>query len=466
MFFVAEREKVLPLFLFRIDKQAGPSSPRMANFIARLTPAMKPSILLLFVSLLVIQPLRAREPKPKAADRLAVLLAQKDYFGLKENYEQQRAGLTPAYDYYFGAMVAGFFNQPKQSEQYIDSLLQLQPQPLQISELKQLYGLKLQNHIALFDYAEAAKTSRFLVSTYRNQLDSAEVAEYENSGKIWEALAGTEPQQLARDGDFNGQLSRDKVGLFRIATIIGGQSRNFVFDTGANFSVVQRTVANELGLKIIPSDFLVTAATGQKVRSQLAVASEICFGGLRFRHVVFLVFDDADLSFPQLDYQIEGIIGFPVINAMDEIRITKDNHLFVPQTPGLYANANFALDGLTPVVAVDCKGDRLRFHFDTGATTTILYPAFYTKYQPEIDRKYRRETFTAGSAGGQTSFDGFYIEKLNVGVGGSTARLKHLRLQLDETGIGKSLHGNLGQDFIKQFNQMIISFKQSSILFR
>ena len=47
-----------------------------------------------------------------------------------------------------------------------------------------------------------------------------------------------------------------------------------------------------------------------------------------FKNVVFLVLDDEDISFPQIEYYINGIIGFPVIEAMDEVRISKNNTIF------------------------------------------------------------------------------------------------------------------------------------------
>ena len=44
--------------------------------------------------------------------------------------------------------------------------------------------------------------------------------------------------------------------------------------------------------------------------------------------------------------------------------------------------------------------------------------------------------------------------------------MDNLTLHIDDIGGEESnFHGNLGQDFIKQFDKMIISFEYSSILF-
>lgn len=397
---------------------------------------------------------------------LQELVEQKDYFELKDTYDLHEKQLPKVYRMYFGAILETVFNHPAKSNELITELLKLDPQPLSPDWLKRIYSIKLQNHIDLFEYAQAEKSSRFIVATYADLLDSAEVDEYRNSQKIWEALKDAPKQQIIRKGDYYGKLNRDKMGLFRINSVFGADSLSLIFDTGANFSVMQRSVAERLGLKLLNAQFKVTAATGHKVNSDLALAPEISFGGIQLKNVVFLVFDDQDLSFPQVDYHIEGIIGFPVIKAMEEIQIDKDDHLFVPQEPGKYENPNFALDGLTPVVAVNYEGERLCFHFDTGATHTSLFPPFYKKYQNQIERKYKRETFTAGSAGGEMTLEGYRIRKLPLQIAGEKANLKNIRLNVNETGVGDDFYGNLGQDFIQQFDAFIISFKFAAIRFR
>jgi hypothetical protein len=55
---------------------------------------------------------------------------------------------------------------------------------------------------------------------------------------------------------------------------------------------------------------------------------------------------------------------------------------------------------------------------------------------------------------------------VKLAVGKAEATLKSTRLFPEKIGVTDNLHGNLGQDFIGQFNTMIISFKYASILFR
>ena len=112
-------------------------------------------------------------------------------------------------------------------------------------------------------------------------------------------------------------------------------------------------------------------------------------------------------SFPQLDYFINGIIGFPVIEALDEIRISKNDTIFIPEKSIDYNQDNFPLDDLTPIIAVKYEKDTLSFGFDTGARETTLYAPFYKNFKKEVEGNYKVETFKSGSAGGVIEFEGY-----------------------------------------------------------
>ncbi|RTZ46153.1 hypothetical protein EJ377_17055 [Chryseobacterium arthrosphaerae] len=43
------------------------------------------------------------------------------------------------------------------------------------------------------------------------------------------------------------------------------------------------------------------------------------------------MFADQALSFPQISYQINGILGFPVIEALKEVQLTQDDYFIVPE---------------------------------------------------------------------------------------------------------------------------------------
>lgn len=403
----------------------------------------------------------------KIYNELDQLAETQDYFRLKKNFDLNKHQLSDAHSLYFDAIIKKVFNQPEASNMAIEKILSTKDLSLNDTLLNKLYLAKLGNHINLYEYAQAAKTSELIQENYLHLNDSTDVEMLQNEINIWSALKNVPKQQIVRNNDCTFPIYKDKVGLFNVDVKIGDSTKPFLFDTGANFSAVTRSIAEQLGLTLIEANFYVTAATGALVKSDLAIAEELLLGEIICKNVVFLVFDDKDFSFPRFDYYPNGAIGFPVIQALDEMRINKENQIFVPKDPVEYTYNNFALDGLMPIIACEYDGDTLSFHFDTGATHTSLYPRFYKDYQSEIENDYEKISFKTGSGGGDYEFDGYDITDLYLKVADSEAILGSVNLHTQDIGgIESNFYGNFGQDYIKQFDEMILSFKYSSVLFR
>lgn len=429
---------------------------------------MRNSIVLIALSLLI----SCVKPNKSSSDlqlvsQLDSLTEAEDFFRLKAVYLENHSKLSEAHSLYFSAIIHNVFNKAEVSNKDIDKVLADYSGSLNDTLLNKLYWKKIANHINLYEYAQAAKASEYIQSHFSALNDSSQTETLQNEIKIWRALSEVPEQEIIRTAGATIPMTRDKVGLFNIDVAFGDTIKNLLFDTGANFSVVKRSLAEELEFRIIEADFYVTAATGTKVSCDIAIADALTIGGILFKNVFFLILEDEDLSFPQIDYYINGAIGFPVIEAMDEIRITKDNQIIIPEVPVDYGLNNFALNGLMPIIAMQYRGDTLRLHFDTGAKKTSLYPPFYNQYKDEIDNNYGKETFTSGSGGGMVEFEGYVINDIALKVGESAAELDSLHLHIEHIGGNEShFHGNLGQDYIKQFDEMIMSFKYSSILFK
>lgn len=430
---------------------------------------MKKQIIVI-ISLVLLIACKNQEVKvsdQQVVNELTKMVETQDFFKLKNYYDLKKESLSDLHSLYFYAIISNVFNKAEESNVAINKLLANEDFNLNDTLLNKLYQAKLQNHINLYEYGEAAQTSRHIQQNFQWLTDSSDLEMLRNEIKIWLALKKVPKQQIVKSKDCFIPMVRDKVGLFNVDVTIGDSTKNLLFDTGANFSAIKRSLVNQLGLLLIETDFYVTAATGAQVKSDLAIAEELSMGGVVCKNVVFLVLNDEDISFPQIDYYPNGAIGFPVIAAMEEIRINKENQIFIPKNPVEYAYNNFALDGLMPIIACEYEGDTLNFHFDTGATKTSLFPQFYKDYQSEIETKYEMEIFNAGSAGGNYDFEGYVINDLHLKVADSEADLVNNSLHIENIGGEESnFHGNFGQDYIKQFENMIISFKYSSILFQ
>ncbi|MEL0456963.1 retropepsin-like aspartic protease [Flavobacteriaceae bacterium SZ-1-7] len=424
-------------------------------------------LLLLILSMACKNPSVEKVSNPETLTLLDSLIETQNYFKLKESFYAQKDNLSKDHKLYYQAIVYNVFNKLSESNAVIDELLSPSKTKLSDTVLNTLYNTKLLNHVNLYEYGEAAMASKYIQENFLQLNDSSDIENLKNEINIWSFLKNIPKQEIVKSADVSFPMVKDKVGLFNVDVSMNDKTMNFIFDTGANISVIKKSLVEELGLTFIESNFYVTAFTGQRVDSDLAIANELMIGDLMFKNVVFLVLNDADVSFPQIDYYINGIIGFPVIEAMDEIRISKNDTISIPKIPIDYNKNNFALDGLTPIIAVTYQKDTLSFGFDTGARQTALYEPFYEKYKTEIEEKYTPTTFQSASAGGTIEFEGFVLDSVTLSVGESSATLKDLRLHINNIGTDVNhFHGNFGQDFIKQFDEMIISFKYSSVLFK
>lgn len=214
-------------------------------------------------------------------------------------------------------------------------------------------------------------------------------------------------------------------------------------------------------MKLLAGDIEVGSITGKKTKANIAICPQFTFGTIKVTHAIFLVFEDSALNFPQIEYQINGILGFPVINALREIEITQEGTFIVPKEETVNRfPSNLALDELTPIIHIDGKN----YSFDTGADQSMLYPNYYEENRDSINKLYKPVKIRMGGAGGIKEMDGFIISKSFQNQGKQVV-LEHLQLIKEDTADHQGIYGNIGQDFIRQFKKMTLNFHQMFILF-
>lgn len=398
---------------------------------------------------------------------LGTLAQKKNFFEVKKLLTANKTRIDKEVYFYYWSLVENAFSNFKASNEAIENFLEGAGALNNDSLIKEILLVKQLNLVNLFEYKEAYQTNQYIIENLKPVCTPDELEDLNNTGSIWKALSNSDKQQIIHNGDVKIQMTRDMAKLANIPVNISGKTTDFIFDTGANFSVIQRSVALEMGCEIIPIQFDVSAVTGAKVKSDLAVVKELTIGEITCKNVVFLVFDDKDLTFAEANYSIRGIIGFPVIRSLDEIHITKNDELIIPKTTEVYRKSNMMLNGFMPVVQVVQDSDTLQFSFDTGAVETSLNGAYYRKYENKVKRKGKKTRLKSGGAGGMVEFEGYLLPKITLSIAASKATLKNVQVRTEEVGkVDSDFDGNLGQDFIKQFDEMIISFKYSAIRFK
>src|ERR1700676_2249091 len=182
-----------------------------------------------------------------------------------------------------------------------------------------------------FRYGDAADTYS-LLSRMPGYKDGESGCHAGLEAERWELLRGAPAQSTTVTSPFLVNENRTAAGFIEVAIQAPNFSDHWILDTGANLSAITRTVANQLGLKLSNASSTAQGSNGIFVRVHTAVIPEIQLGGATILNVAVLVFEDRDLAFPQIPYEIHGSIGFPVLESLGRITFHEDGKFAVQET--------------------------------------------------------------------------------------------------------------------------------------
>lgn len=394
------------------------------------------------------------------AEQIDSLLAIKSYFLAQEAYNKYLNGLEPVQQLQFGALIDNIFNRLEASNAKIARLKTEFREQIPDSIMYHLLEIQQTNFGKLYEYEKASQIIDESLAQYAAIMTKEEIAELHNMQEIWTALKDAPKQQIAVEKETTIVMHRDKADLWNLDVKRGTETIGFIFDTGANISVVSESTAARLNMDLIEARIEVNSITGLKVQSKLAVCPEFRLGDITVRNAVFLVFPDSALAIPQIDYQINGIIGFPVIEGMKEVHITRSGEFIVPAQRSRHREQNMALDFLTPILRVDDES----YTFDSGAGGTMLYKTYYDAHRKQLEGKYREQDLQYGGAGGNITRKGYLITWRPV-VSGKKLKVKDVMTFREANRDHENLfYGNIGQDVIGQFETMTLNFEEMFIL--
>ena len=419
--------------------------------------------LLLFASCLLIACNQSKVNNQKILSQINELIDNDEVFEARRIFESSIKDLPLLDSLIYSSILNNSFNAHAYSNTSLDRLFKHFAKDLDTNTKCDLLKIKLQNHVKLFEYKNAYDIASDLVNNYSTILDSTENADFNNQVNLWKGLSNQPPQIVHKK-----QYSViDLVDGSRIPSFINNSDSviDLTLDSGANLSVIISSLADSFGLKRLEAFVDIKGIHGNDVAAQIALADSIKFGNVKINNVAFIVFPDSALYFPHVDFQIYGILGYPVISELQEIQLTKDNKLIIPETSTNSSYSNLALNYLTPVIELLSDGDTLLFTFDTGASNTWLYDKYFKKHEERIKKDYKLTKLNLGGAGGVVSQNVYKI-KFPIKIGNQSVTLESAVLFPEK---GQNVHnqysGNLGLDAIKSFDKVTINFRDMFVQF-
>ena len=168
---------------------------------------------------------------------------------------------------------------------------------------------------------------------------------------------------------------------------------------------------------------------------------------------------DTILYIAPVKLQLNLILGLPVIQQLQEIQWDSSGYMTIPLTPAKNDLHNFALDGLDPVLGLITDNDTLGFHFDTGASSSVLYSAWFENHKAAILKTAIKKTQTFGGAGGVRKKDSYVLPTLRLTLNDKTVTVDSVTIFPKKIFLNEKLYGNIGQDFMHQFSKMTFNFR-------
>lgn len=253
----------------------------------------------------------------------------------------------------------------------------------------------------------------------------------------------------------------------RLPGIVNGQAVSWLFDTGANFSLISDAEAIRLGMKINDPSGRAADLAGGSVAGRTATAERLTIGSTEMRDVTFLVTSATEMPWATLPPGSQGIIGLPIAMALENVRWSSKGSCTVGRSDpgnGAPAGAGTALffERLFVMAAVIVDGKPLRFTLDTGNQAgTQLWPRFGREF-PEVVKGGSKSTARLTQVGGAADHPTVLISDLRLDIGGTAVTLPKVHLFSPPIGHDAS-YGLLGFDVLASAREVVIDLLEMRI---
>ncbi len=355
---------------------------------------------------------------------------------------------TSASAFYRGAVDCAF-NDFNRAEKILQEAIKYSPHSEQANEARELltYLYQRNGHFrqALTEVDEMLKAT-------------PDAAGAENARAFFTALSQYPEQSVSARQPSTVRYQVKDDNLF-MPLSINGRASSYILDTGANFSALSESEAKRLGLTINEQAAQGTDSTGGSVSFRTAVADRLSVGNVRLRNVAFLVLRDDQQPFVDLPSGERGVVGLPVMLALQTIRWNSDGTLeigFHPR-PKSQRQANICFEGAMPLIEAGYRHSKLNLVLDTGSSKTDLWPVFAKEFASVLNESGKRDSRRLTGVGNTIEIEAITVPEITLRIGGFDAVVRPAHVLLKSVGY-EWYHGRLGFNVLKQARRVTLDF--------
>lgn len=397
--------------------------------------------------------------------RLENLLADHQYFRIADELDQ----LPPEQAQLYRGILANRENDAKKSIALLEPLIDKVTSSGNPAREKLLRKALAEDYLREGDLAKAAKAYQVLETRAGSKLSSDEKDEIEMPLKMLPLAAANPPMTVEPCNPFVMQVSKDPLGLTDIPVFVDAMPHRWMLDPTAPFNLIARSLAREVGLKVSEDAVTIHTLTGKPMQVHVTIIPRFTIGGrLTLRNVTAFVFEDADYFFENTKYQVQGVLGYPALEALGSLTITSDATIEVkpdkdapdPKDARNARGAHFFLDGDQIIVALGPAGNERMFAVDAAGQQSYFTSRYYDEHLNDFAGQKSEETTIPG-AGAQKAQPAYEAETTPLDIGGTVVYVHYIRALTQPVGDAAldDVYGVLGVDVLDQFRRYTFDYR-------
>lgn len=397
--------------------------------------------------------------------RLQSLLADHQYFRIEQQLDQ----LPGDQAQFYRGILANRENDPKKSIQLLEPLVDKVAASDNTADEKILRKALAEDYLRDGQWAKAAKSYELLATRLKSSLSKDDLDEIEMPLKMLPLGAANPPMTVEPCDPFVLPVSKDPLGLTDVPVFVDARPHSWMLDPTAPFNLIARSLAREAGLTVSTSAVTIHTLTGRPMQVHATVIPRFTLGGrLTFRNMTAFVFDDRDYAFAGSGYQVQGVLGYPALAALDSLTVTEDatidvrpSRLQSPEKPTPSAGgAPLYIDGDQMIVGIGPAGSERMFALDAGGQQSYFTSRYFDEHMAEFNGA-KMELFTIPGSQAFPPQPAFVAETLPLDVGGTMARAHYIQVLTQPLGSAAfdDVYGFLGVDVLDQFRSYTFDYR-------
>lgn len=396
------------------------------------------------------------------------LIADLQFHHLEERLADARTGKTAlsAKDQQFlEGILANRENQPEASIRALAPLMDSIAASGNVTEEKLARQALAEDYLRSGDLAAAAAAYATLDARLHSRLTPDEQSDMEQPLKLL-PLVTDHPRMTVEPGaPFSLPCQLDPLGLTDIPVFVDGVSRSWMLDPTEPFNLISRTTAREVGLTLSTATATIHSLTGKAMTVHATVIPRLTLGNVTFRNMTAFVFEDADFAFPDSDYQVRGVLGYPAVSALGSLTVNSDATIDVqPGKDGTKqaGGAPFYLDGERVLAALgksDGSDDRL-YEIDAAGQQSYFSSRFFSEHSAAFANG-RLQLLQLTGLENAPPVPAYLAQTVRMQIGDKTVALHEIQVLTQPLGSAANddTYGTLGVDALQQFASYTFDYR-------